>query len=61
MSDHELAPILTLDEAAQLLRVSPDWLRKSTCPRCRVGGVVRYDRDAVVAWMRAHSTVEVAA
>jgi predicted DNA-binding transcriptional regulator AlpA len=55
------APILTLEEAAALLRVSPDWLRKSTCPRLRVGGVVRWDREAIVAWMRAHSTVEVAA
>lgn len=54
-------PILTLDEAAALLRVSPEWLRKSTCPRLRVGGVVRWDREAIVAWFRAHSTVEVAA
>jgi hypothetical protein len=53
--------ILTLDEAADVLRVKPEWLRKSTCPRLRVGGVVRWDRDACIAWMRAHSTVEVAA
>lgn len=40
-------PILPIDEAAALLRVSPEWLRKSTCPRLRVGGVVRWDREAV--------------
>jgi hypothetical protein len=55
------APILTLTEAADVLRVKPEWLRKSTCPRLRVGGVVRWDREAIVVWFRAHSTVEVAA
>ncbi len=47
------APILTLDEAAALLRVSPDWLQRSSCPRIRRGGVVRYDRDVCLQWMRA--------
>ena len=50
-------PILTLDEAAALLRVTPDWLQRSTCPRLRVGGKVRWDRDMCIAWFRAHSTV----
>jgi hypothetical protein len=49
-------PILCLDEAAALLRVSPDWLQRSTCPRCKVGGIVRWDRETCLAWMRAHVT-----
>jgi hypothetical protein len=47
------APILTLNEAAELLRVKPNWLQRSHCPRIRVGGTVRYDRDATLAWFRA--------
>ncbi|MBX9857401.1 MAG: hypothetical protein K2Y26_17860 [Gemmatimonadaceae bacterium] len=50
------SPILLLDEAAALLRVEPDWLQRSTCPRARIGGVVRYDRETCLAWMRAHIT-----
>jgi predicted DNA-binding transcriptional regulator AlpA len=53
MSD---TPILTLPEAAELLRVTQDWLQRSTCPRVRVGGIVRWDRDTCLAWMRAHVT-----
>ncbi len=52
------SPILTLAEAADTLKVSADWLRKSTCPRQRVVGVVRYDRDAIVQWFRNHSTIK---
>jgi hypothetical protein len=54
--DNTTPPILTLEEAAALLRVTPEWLRKSRCPRCKVGGVVRYDRDACLGWMRGHLT-----
>jgi excisionase family DNA binding protein len=50
------APILTVDEAAELLRVSADWLQRSTCPRVKVGGIVRWDRETCLAWMRAHVT-----
>ena len=53
-------PILTLDEAAALLRVSPRWLQRSHAPRIRAGGTVRYDRDAVLAWFRAFSDRAVA-
>lgn len=49
-------PILLLDEAAALLRVEAEWLQRSTCPRVRIGGIVRYDRDVCLAWMRAHIT-----
>jgi hypothetical protein len=50
------SPIITLEEAAALLLVRPNWLRRSHCPRIRMGNIVRYDRDAVIAWFRAHST-----
>lgn len=56
MSD---SPVMTLEEAADMVRVSPDWLRKSDCPRSQPSpGVVRYLRDDVLAWLRAHSTVK---
>ena len=59
----DVPPILLLEEAAALLRVEPDWLQRSTCPRARVGGIVRYDRDTCLQWMRNHITpkLEVAA
>lgn len=59
MSD---SPILTLDEAAALLKTTPDWLQRSTCPRAKIGGKVFYIRDVCLEWVRAHVTVyEVAA
>ncbi len=54
------APILTLDEAADVLRVKPNWLRRSRCPRIRVGNVVRYERDAVLAWFRSYLNAKAA-
>jgi len=47
------APILTLDECATLLRVSPRWLQRSRCPRIRAGGVVNYDCAAALGWFRS--------
>lgn len=55
-----LRPILHLEEAAILLRVEEDWLQRSTCPRSKIGGIVRYDRDTCLAWMRAHITPKAA-
>lgn len=49
------SPILTLEEAADLLRVTPRWLRRSLCPRIRNGNVVRYERETVLAWFRSFS------
>jgi hypothetical protein len=46
-------PILLLEEAAALLRVSPRWLQRSACPRIRAGGTVRFDREATLAWFRS--------
>jgi hypothetical protein len=53
-------PILTLEEAAALLRVSPRWLQRSTCPRIRAGGTVRYDREVVLAWFRSYLDAQAA-
>ena len=47
------APILNLEEAAALLRVSPRWLQRSRCPRIRAGGFARYDRVVLLAWFRS--------
>lgn len=53
-------PILTLDEAAALLKVKPEWLRRSRCPRIRRGNIVRYDRDELLAWFQSFSDAKVA-
>lgn len=50
------APILTLEEAAALLRTTPDWLQRSTCPRAKIGGKVFYVRDVCLQWVHAHIT-----
>ena len=50
------APILTLEEMASVLKVSPRWLQRSSCPRIRAGkngGTVRYDKDAALSWFRS--------
>jgi hypothetical protein len=52
-------PILTLEEAANLIRVSPRWLQRSTCPRIRAG-LVRYDREVVLAWFRSYLDAQAA-
>ena len=54
-------PILLLEEAATLLKVSPDWLQRSTCPRIRNAQTVRWDRDVCLAWFRSFLTTKVAA
>jgi hypothetical protein len=55
------SPILTLDEAAALLKVTPDWLQRSACPRARRRRRVRWDRDTCLDWMRSHITPKAAA
>ena len=47
-------PVLTLAEAATLLRTTEDWLQRSTCPRAKIGGKVFWVRDECVAWVTAH-------
>lgn len=53
-------PILTLEEAAELLRVTPRWLQRSMCPRIRAGGKVRFDREVILAWFRTFSDQQAA-
>lgn len=55
------SPILTLEEAAALLRVTPRWLQRSLCPRIRAVGKVRFDRDVILAWFRSYSDQQQAA
>jgi hypothetical protein len=46
----------TLDEAAQALRVSASWLRRSDCPYVRLGARRLYDPEVCMAWARARSS-----
>lgn len=46
--------LLTGKEAAQQLRVSETWLRRSSCPRVRFGSkTVRYVLADVMGWIDA--------
>jgi hypothetical protein len=47
-------PILTLAEAATLLRTTEDWLQRSSCPRAKIGGKVFYVRATCLDWVVAH-------
>lgn len=49
-----LAPVMTLEEAAAALRLHPQTLRRSTCPRSKLGNKLRFERDVVLAWVAAH-------
>jgi excisionase family DNA binding protein len=52
------ARLLTLEETAQLLRCSPRHvrrLRSEGLPVLMVGEAPRFERDAVLAWLRARS------
>jgi hypothetical protein len=46
--------ILTLAEAAALVRMHPDTLRKSDAPRIQRGerGRLKFERAALLAWLR---------
>jgi excisionase family DNA binding protein len=48
--------LLTADEVAALLRVTPAWVYAETrghrIPHVRLGRYVRYRRDALAEWMR---------
>jgi excisionase family DNA binding protein len=47
--------LLTADEIAELLSVPPTWVREQTrtgtIPHVRLGRYVRFEREAVVAWL----------
>lgn len=44
---------MRLDEAAEYLRISPDFLRKSDCPRCRLGSIPIFYREDLRAFALA--------
>lgn len=48
-------PVLTADEAAVYLGVSPRTMRGLPVPRHRVGGQVRYDSREIDEWMKAQA------
>lgn len=57
-SDQPVSPrgdLLTAEEVAALLRVTPAWVysetRRHRIPHIRLGRYVRYRRDALVTWM----------
>lgn len=56
-----LPPVMTLDEAADALRLHPQTLRRSTCPRSKIGNKLRFERDVVLAWLAAHRSHNLAA
>jgi excisionase family DNA binding protein len=55
-----IRPLLRVSEAAELLDVSPKWVRRKiadgTIPALQLGGpgsAVRIDRDELVAWLKS--------
>lgn len=61
----EWPTVLTLDDAAQLLRCERTWVyrrvRSGDLPSFRVGNHVRIQRDALLAWITEQSTSPVPA
>src|ERR1700693_3119393 len=51
----DFGDLLTAEEVAALLRVTPAWVyaqtRRQRIPHLRLGRYVRYRRDALVLWM----------
>lgn len=54
-------PLLTVQEAAALLRVPESWLyartRLNTIPYIRVGKYVRFDKHRLMTWLAAQQEV----
>jgi len=62
MSD---AVIMTADEVAALLKVTPNWVHekcrrrsRNPLPCFRPGRYLRFDRDEVIAWLRSTSNIK---
>ena len=51
------APLLTVEQAAELLAMSRSWLleqaRRDAIPHIRLGRAVRFDADELLSWARA--------
>jgi|GEM_PF-848125 len=58
---HALPSVLTVQEIANLLRVNRktiyDAVRARTIPFARVGRLLRFNRDAVLHWLRGQGRV----
>lgn len=52
--------VLTLSEAAAVLKCSPSWLKRSDVPRVAFGRKLRYLRSQLLAYAQAHLTHRVA-
>jgi excisionase family DNA binding protein len=56
--------LLTIDEAAQLTRLSIKTLYSYTCTRripfVKLNGALRFDQDRLVAWIAEHAVEPVA-
>jgi predicted DNA-binding transcriptional regulator AlpA len=48
--------VLTLEEAGALVRMHPQTLRRSTCPRSKIGGRLRFLRSVVLQWVASHQS-----
>lgn len=57
----EADEVLTLSEAAAVLRCSPSWLKRSDVPRVAFGRKLRYLRSELMAYATAHLTHRVSA
>ena len=51
-----MAEYLTLSEAAALLHLHPETLRRSTCPRSKVCRRLVFDRQTVQQWVTANAS-----
>ena len=48
--------VLSLEEAARVLRMSTSWLEKSDVPRIRMGRAVRYLKSQLLAYANSRLT-----
>jgi hypothetical protein len=53
--------IMTLDEAAAFCKLHPQTLRRSQCPRSKLGGRILFERAVILQWVAAHRSHELAA
>lgn len=56
-ADHELEEeLLTLEQAADFLKMSTSWIERSDVPRVKMGRAVRYLKSELLAYAKAHLT-----
>lgn len=62
MNQHEIDPLLTVDELAVYLSVPKQSIyilrhRRKAPPAIKFGGLVRFRKSAVDAWLRDHEEI----